>query len=133
MVRNTFGGERPMDDRELHPPARIVREKRTVAAMIGIYCHAHHGTTDILCGQCMTLFEYACCRLDRCPYGDAKTPCAMCPTHCYQSLMRTRIKEVMRYAGPRMLLRHPILALRHQWDSLTKENKKTKKKEPNDG
>jgi hypothetical protein len=30
--------------------------------------------------------------------------------------MRARIKEVMRYAGPRMLYRHPILALWHQWD-----------------
>ena len=32
--------------------------------------------------------------------------------------MRTRIKEVMRYAGPRMLFRHPVLALLHHWDSL---------------
>jgi len=27
--------------------------------------------------------------------------------------MRARIKEVMRYAGPRMLYRHPILAGAH--------------------
>jgi hypothetical protein len=27
--------------------------------------------------------------------------------------MRARIQTVMRYAGPRMLWRHPVLALRH--------------------
>jgi hypothetical protein len=31
--------------------------------------------------------------------------------------MRARIKEVMRYAGPRMFWHHPILAWLHQWDS----------------
>jgi hypothetical protein len=27
--------------------------------------------------------------------------------------MRARIREVMRYAGPRMTLYHPVLAIRH--------------------
>jgi hypothetical protein len=30
--------------------------------------------------------------------------------------MRDRVKEVMRFSGPRMLLRHPILAIRHLLD-----------------
>jgi hypothetical protein len=106
-----------MDHAHPQPPARIVREKRTVAAMVEIYCHAHHGTTSALCSECSLLLEYAMCRLDRCPHGAEKTVCAICPTHCYQSLMRDRVKVVMRYAGPRMLLRHPVLALMHQWDS----------------
>jgi hypothetical protein len=112
-----------MDHARSQPPARIIREKRTVAAMIDIYCHAHHGTSGTLCSECSLLLDYALCRLDRCPHGAAKTPCAICPTHCFQSLMRARIKVVMRYAGPRMLLRHPILALLHQWDSLGKKPK----------
>ena len=37
----------------------------------------------------------------------AKTPCAKCPTRCFQPIMRTRIKAVMRYAGPRMLFATP--------------------------
>jgi hypothetical protein len=32
--------------------------------------------------------------------------------------MRERVTAVMRYAGPRMLLRHPWLALRHLLDGL---------------
>lgn len=34
--------------------------------------------------------------------------------------MREQIKAVMRYAGPRMLLHHPILALFHMLDGLRK-------------
>ena len=33
--------------------------------------------------------------------------------HCYSANRRHRIKEVMRYAGPGMLLQHPVLALFH--------------------
>ena len=107
-----------MDDASpsLHP--RILREKRTVAAMIDIYCRAHHGTNGTLCSRCDKLLEYASYRLDRCPYGANKTSCGRCRIHCYNGTMRRRIKEVMRYAGPRMLYRHPLLAVLHQWDKL---------------
>jgi hypothetical protein len=84
--------------------------------MISIYCRGHHGPGRGLCGECGELLDYALCRLERCPFGADKTPCARCPAHCYKPAMRTRIQEVMRYAGPRMLYRHPILALLHQWD-----------------
>jgi hypothetical protein len=39
--------------------------------------------------------------------------------------MRERITIVMRYAGPRMMFRHPILALLHQLDAL--RNRRAKK------
>jgi hypothetical protein len=35
--------------------------------------------------------------------------------------MRERIREVMRYAGPRMILRHPILAIWHLLDGRRQE------------
>lgn len=91
--------------------------------MIDIYCRAHHAAGATPCDECGRLLEYAFCRLDRCPFGADKTPCARCPVHCYSPAMRERIKEVMRYAGPRMLYRHPILALLHQWDNLRRGTK----------
>ncbi len=33
--------------------------------------------------------------------------------HCYRPEMRQRVRDVMIFAGPRMLLRHPVLALLH--------------------
>ena len=42
-----------------------------------------------------------------------KTFCSVCKTHCYKPEMRQRIREVMRWSGPRMLFHHPVLAVRH--------------------
>jgi len=101
-------------------PRRITREKRTVSAMVALYCRDHHGTGEGLCEECEALREYALCRLDKCPFGPRKTACATCPVHCYKPQMRTRVQEVMRYAGPRMLRRHPWLAIRHLLDGMRK-------------
>lgn len=100
------------------PLPRIAREKRTVAAMIRIYCRAHHAADSLPCDECRTLLDYAECRLERCPYGAEKPTCADCPIHCYQPAMRDRVRRVMRYAGPRMLFRHPTLAVGHLLDGI---------------
>lgn len=84
--------------------------------MIRIYCRAHHTVKDSLCPDCQSLCDYALARLDRCPFGAEKTTCANCSIHCYKPAMREQIKVVMRYAGPRMLVHHPILALLHMLD-----------------
>ena len=99
-----------------HP--RMTREARTLEAMIGIYCRDHHGTRseasgEALCADCTELLSYAGLRLEKCPYQENKTTCAKCPVHCYKPSRRAQIRAVMRYAGPRMLLRHPILAFYH--------------------
>jgi hypothetical protein len=95
---------------------RIEREKRTVTAMIHLYCHAQHQSGGGLCAHCSTLHVYAMHRLDRCPFQEAKTTCAKCVVHCYKPEMREQIRVVMRYAGPRMLWKHPVLAVRHLID-----------------
>ena len=92
------------------------REKKTIVAMFQIYCRHHHATKGELCAQCTELHDYAMGRLDRCPFGVDKPTCANCHIHCYKPEMRDRVRQVMRYAGPRMLLRHPILAILHRLD-----------------
>jgi hypothetical protein len=96
---------------------RIEREKRTVSSMITLYCRGRHGSTGNLCPECAELQAYALQRLEKCPFAPEKPACANCTVHCYKPGMRERIREVMRYAGPRMLLRHPYLALMHLLDS----------------
>jgi hypothetical protein len=90
-----------------------------MAAMIRSYCRHYHGTAD-LCGQCQSLLDYATVRLQRCRFGEAKPTCANCPIHCYQAQRREQVKVVMRYAGPRMLWQHPLLALAHLLDGYRK-------------
>jgi hypothetical protein len=103
--------------------ARLAREKRTVGVMVKIFCRAHHSTKGCLCGQCQSLLDYALFRLDRCRYGVEKMTCARCPTHCYKPDMRDQVRRVMRYAGRRMLLRHPVLAMFHVLDGWRKPRK----------
>jgi len=95
---------------------RLLREQKTVSAMLGCYCRGMHGGRGPMCDECRSLLDYATTRLERCRFGGAKPVCAKCPIHCYQARRRAQMQQVMRYAGPRMLWRHPLLAIRHLLD-----------------
>jgi len=101
---------------------RIRQEKRTIDAMLGIYCRDLHGPPKEagvgLCASCARLQDYAHRRLDTCPFQEEKPVCNRCEVHCYSESMREQVREAMRYAGPRMPLRHPWLAFLHLLDKL---------------
>ncbi|MBC7237905.1 MAG: nitrous oxide-stimulated promoter family protein [Chloroflexi bacterium] len=97
---------------------RMKRERRTIEAMIALYCRRRHGTKGALCGDCQELLGYALQRLAHCPFAPQKPTCARCPVHCYRPEMRRRIVEVMRRTRKLMFLRHPILTFRHLLDAL---------------
>ena len=104
---------------------RLERERRTVTIMIVMYCRGIH-KAESLCPDCASLQAYALDRLEKCRFGEdkpaglsravLKPTCANCTVHCYATEKRERVRVVMRYAGPRMLLRYPVLALMHLWD-----------------
>lgn len=93
------------------------REKKTVALMIRLYCRKKHGTKKELCPECQALHDYAMLRSDKCPFMETKTFCSNCKVHCYKKDMREKIREVMRFSGPRMILYHPVMAVRHVIES----------------
>lgn len=98
--------------------AKREREKRMVGEMIALWCHAEHGTRgDELCPECAELAAYARERSERCPFMEEKTFCSNYRAHCYAPAMRERIRAVMRFAGPRMIFRHPVAALRHVYET----------------
>lgn len=105
---------------------RIQREEQTIRAMIGMYCKSKH-SGEHPCPECEELLRYALLRLELCPFQERKTTCAKCPVHCYKPDKRGKIREVMKFAGPRMLLHHPILAIRHLVDGQRKIPKKPSK------
>lgn len=90
----------------------IEQERATLLAMIHIFCKQQHGGNP-LCEECTQLWDYAEERLAKCPFGVEKPTCQNCTVHCYKPEMRERIREVMRYAGPRMIRHHPVMAIRH--------------------
>lgn len=91
------------------------REIKTVSLMIDLYQKRHPAPAED--GERYTrLLDYAVNRLARCYFGEEKPACKHCPIHCYQPARRQEIKAIMRWSGPRMLLHHPILAIRHLID-----------------
>ncbi len=87
-------------------------EIETAVRMIRLFCRARHGTKTSLCADCSVLLARVLERLRSCT-RDPKPACRDCAAHCYPPPVRARIKEVMRFSGPRMLLLHPLLTLRH--------------------
>lgn len=99
----------------------IEKEKKTIKAMIRMYCNNFHSNNNNLCMDCEELLDYATFRLEKCPFQENKPVCRKCSVHCYKPSMRMKISSVMRYSGPRMLLRHPILALFYLRESRKKQ------------
>lgn len=106
---------------------RIEQEKKTVRQMVEIYCIGKkHERSRLLsfacpepcrrievCEECSALLNYAYHRLDHCKFGENKPTCKKCPIHCYKPDMKEKMREAMRYAGPRMMWHHPVAAIRH--------------------
>ena len=112
-----FGTDRP-DRAGGKPPRGLDREARTLTIIAAIYCRDHHAGARSrregeLCSECAALAGYARRRLAACPYGAGKPACSDCRPHCYAPAMREQVRAVMRYAGPRMIREHPMLAVAH--------------------
>lgn len=92
--------------------SKIEKEKRIVAQMVSVYCR-HHEKGDVICEDCNNLITYAHARLEHCKFAANKPSCRSCSVHCYSPVMREKIRKVMRFAVPYMLLRHPIESIKH--------------------
>ncbi len=91
---------------------KIESEKRIVELMIRLYCRRKLHATE-LPAEYAELLAYAQKRLSLCRFGEKKTSCKRCPVHCYARDKRELMRQVMRWCGPRMLVYHPIITLKH--------------------
>ena len=90
--------------------SRVEKEKAMIVKMIEIYYkNKAHGTPE----EREELKAYALKRLDNCRHGDDKSFCSHCTTQCYSPKYKAKIKEVMRYSGPRIIFYHPWMAVSH--------------------
>ncbi len=93
----------------------IEREKETIRKMIEIYCwRKHKNKRGELCKECSELLKYAYEKLEKCPFGEEKPTCKKCKVHCYSPKMREKVKEVMRFSGPRLLIFSPLNWIVHE-------------------
>lgn len=95
---------------------RIAREKKTISLLVTMYCNSHNNRGKGLCDECRQLLDYAEKRLDECLFKNNKSTCTKCTVHCYNPVMREKVRKIMRYSGPRMIYSHPVLALHHLID-----------------
>lgn len=95
---------------------KIEQEKKVIEVMIRLFCARKHGIKTGLCSDCKNLLDYAYKRLDKCPFGEEKSTCRKCTIHCYEKVMREKMRQVMGFSGPRMVFYHPFIALRHFMD-----------------
>lgn len=98
------------------------REKTTISHMVALFCDGHHKNAlrversycgKLVCSKCLSLDTYAVEKTEQCRNMGKKTSCEACENHCYQPAKREQIRTIMRYSGPRMIIKHPLAALRH--------------------
>ena len=100
------------------------KEKNLIPVMIQKYCHGKHKAKgEALCEECRVLTKYALFRLEKCPFKVNKKFCSFCKIHCYKPDMRERIKDVMKWSGPRMIFTHPVFAFKHVFQMVSYKRK----------
>jgi RNase P subunit RPR2 len=89
------------------------RAERASLASDGAELGVYGDKVPVVCEECAELLRYAEKRRAYCP-KDPKPFCSYCDTHCYSPGMRDRMREVMRYAGPRSIVHgHALDGLKH--------------------
>ncbi|MGN1361014.1 MAG: nitrous oxide-stimulated promoter family protein [Eggerthellaceae bacterium] len=95
---------------------RIQRDLRTLQAIGSIYCGAHHAgrpkDSTGMCPECSETILLTHDRAANCPY-DHQGNCQDCTLKCNRGDQQQRIKAIMAYAAPRMLVRHPLMTLEY--------------------
>lgn len=99
------------------------REDRMTMEAIGrIYCRGNHKNRQCdqsgMCPECRLAIEETLERTATCPKGHVGN-CEDCDIHCQRGEAQENIKRIMRYAAPRMMFRHPLMAARYLRKKLT--------------
>lgn len=102
---------------------RSMKDASLLTEFVEVWCEGHHGErgrrpwqpggilgglvderAPELCEECIRELSYSLGRRLLCPY-DPKPACKHCETPCYREDNRLRMREIMRYAGWRLILR----------------------------
>ena len=99
---------------------RKEKELKIILTMIEMYYEQFMYLPDNHYEDFNELQKYVKRKVEHCPLGDKKTTCGKCTIHCYEPRMQEKIKKIMQYSGPRMIYRHPLMALYHLYYSFKK-------------
>ncbi len=102
------------------------KDIRLIGKFVEIYCAGKHHTIGLtpatlpagmggrsLCPECASFLEYAISKRLKCPLEAEKPTCKRCRIHCYDSLHREKVREIMSYAGRKLMMRGRLDYLWH--------------------
>jgi hypothetical protein len=69
--------------------------------------------TLMLCHSCLEFMDYAVKKRLRCPIEAEKPSCKHCRIHCYANPQRQLVRQIMAYAGKKLILQGRIDYLWH--------------------
>jgi len=94
------------------------KDIRLIGKFVEVYCAGKHGTAErsqvslpaglearTLCRECAAFLEYAVLKRLKCPLEAEKPTCKHCRIHCYDRTRREKVREIMGYAGRRLMMR----------------------------
>lgn len=96
------------------------KEKANIKKTFGIYCSKKHGGSDKLCPKCTALLATVMTKMNRCPYGITKPICDRCDRAaiCFGAKQAQEFLTIMSGTQKSMLLRHPMMAVKHKLASM---------------
>ena len=102
------------------------KDIRLIGKFVEVYCAGKHKADDRprfslpselgerrLCEACSAFMTYAIARRINCPLEADKPSCKRCRIHCYGTQRRRQVREIMSYAGRKLLLRGRLDYLWH--------------------
>ena len=93
----------------------LPKERENIKKSFAVYCNAHHNTADgKLCPRCNALLLVVMTKMNRCPYGITKPVCDRCDRQCFGEANNKAFMEIMEGSRRGMLVRHPIMTVRHK-------------------
>lgn len=93
----------------------LPKERANIKTSFGVYCNANHGTKDgKLCAKCTALLSNILLKIGKCRYGVTKPLCDHCDEPCFGDPANKTFMEIMDGSRKRMLVRHPMMTVRHK-------------------
>ena len=117
-----------LTDRSPEERKRLHREMKTIEIMVKLFCRKNHQNGSGLCRECSEVLDYTNLRIIKCPYKENKPACNTCTIHCFKNTFKEKVREIMAFSGPRMMIYHPVYAFLHILDKHRKATLKRKTK-----
>ena len=89
---------------------KLSEEYEIVCEMIDLYHRTNDRFSD---GEISDLRAYIRRELSSCIHGSSKPFCSYCKIHCCEPTMREKIRDIMKFSGPRFIFYRPGMSIKH--------------------